>query len=312
MVHAYLISGMAGVGKRTFAGAITQALLCQGDHKPCGVCPACVQVQEGTHLDQILVRPGFAVNSDAPGKSKTGISVDEIREVVRLCGEHTFAGGKRVVRIEQAEKMNPSAQNALLKTLEEPMEGTVFLLTSAAPSLLLQTIISRCRHLKLHAWSDDVVSRVLKAHGVNEQRSREAVAVSGGSIGQALAVSTDEDYWHTREEVMQDFFDTKQRSDIIRISTAWKDKRDTAEELLDLLTDMVHTLLMVRMGQLSESVAAGYPEQWQRMAKQADLSQFVSLLDAFAKARKQRLNQVTWQAVVEQLLLRLMEEKSRW
>lgn len=311
-VHAYLISGIPGVGKRTLARLMTSALLCSGADKPCGVCPSCVQVREETHPDVITVRPGFAVNSDQPGHSKNGIAVDEIREVVRLCGEHTFAGGRRVVCIQQADKMNPSAQNALLKTLEEPLAGTVFLLTTDSPSLLLQTIVSRCRPLKLHAWPDEVILRVLAAQGVSETRQEEALHVCGGSIGQALSVAADEAYWQRRSEVMRDFFALSDRSGILRVSGAWKDRREQAEELLDDITDLVHTLMQMRLGQLNKNAVSTFPPEWQRMADSADLSAFVRLLDAVAEARKLRLNQVTWQAVVERLLLRLMEEKNRW
>lgn len=311
-VHAYLISGMAGVGKRTLAGLMAQYLVCTGEHRPCGKCPACVQAVEGTHPDIVSVRPGFAVNSDQPGRSKNGIAVDEIREVVRLCGEHTYAGGRRIVRIEQAEKMNPSAQNALLKTLEEPIEGTVFLLLTDSPSLLLQTIISRCRQLKLHGWPDEMIAGLLADDGVAPERIREAVRVCGGSIGQARALASDEAYWQRREAVMRDFFALDDRSGIIRVSNAWKDKRDSAEELLDDLTDMIRTLMLVNVGQLDEQAVNGYPPAWHQVARKADNETFAHLLDALSEARRLRMNQVTWQAVVERLLLRLMEEKNRW
>ena len=310
-VHAYLISGMAGVGKRTLARAITQHLMCTGERKPCGVCPACVQVMENNHPDVIAVQPGKVVNSDqASGKSI--IPVDDIREVVRICGEHTFAGGRRIVRIEQADKMNASAQNALLKTLEEPIEGTVFLLLTDSPSLLLSTIVSRCRQIKLHAWPDEVILNVLSKEGVSQERQREALRVCGGSIGQAIAVASDEAYWQRRAEIMRDFFALEDRSGILRVSNAWKDKREKSDELLDDVEDMIRTLMLVRLGQQTQASLSAYPQQWQRAAKDAELSAFVRLLDSVAEARKLRMNQVTWQAVVERLLLRLMEEKNRW
>lgn len=299
-VHAYLISGAAGVGKRTLAGLMARHLLCTGDNPPCGECPACHQTAAGNHPDVLTVRP------------EKSIQVDTIREVIRQTGEHTFAGGRRVVIIEQAEKMTPGAQNALLKTLEEPLPGTVFLLTSDAPSLLLPTIISRCRAVKLHPWPDEVVAEALRRRGVPEQRIQEAVYVSGGSIGRAADVAADEGYWQRRGEIMRDFFAIDRRSDILRISNAWKDRRDQAEELLSDVEDMIRTLLLARLGQRDASAVSGYPQKWQRMAQEADVSAFAALLDAVGDCRRLRMNQVTWQAVVERLLLRLMEEKNKW
>jgi len=300
-VHAYLISGMAGVGKRTLAQAMGQYLLCTGEgDKPCGVCAGCVQAQEGTHPDITVVSP------------EKSIQVETIREVIRKAGEHTYAGGRRIIRIEQAEKMTPAAQNCLLKTLEEPVEGTVFLLITDAPELLLPTIISRCRALKLHPWPDSVVLDVLLSHGVSELRAQEALHVSGGSIGRALKVAADEGYWQRRDEVLRDFFGLEGRSEILRVSGQWKDKRDQSDELLSDVEDIIRTMMLVRLGQRDRSVVSGYPAPWQRMAADGDVAAFVQLLDAVREARQLRGNQVTWQAVVEKLLLRLMEERNRW
>ena len=327
-VHAYLISGMAGVGKRTLATLMTQYLLCgagaeeQGllagldlpaPERPCGVCPACVQVRDGNHPDVVLLRaPDRHVSPDPEDQKKAGIVVGDIREVIRIAGTHTYEGGCRVVRIEQAEKMNPAAQNCLLKTLEEPLPGTVFLLLTDTPETLLPTIVSRCRHLKLHAWSDETILRILRDVGVPEKRCQESLRVCGGSIGRALSVASDESFWQRRSEVLQDFFALEQRSDILRVSNAWKERKEQSDELLDDMEEMIRTLLMVRLGRYPDTALQAWPAAWQHMAKQAEPEAFARLLDAVREARKLRMNQVTWQAIVERLLLQLMEEKARW
>ena len=310
-VHAYLISGMEGMGKRTLARLMAQYLLCTGDGKPCGHCPACIQVREGNHPDVITVAPGKPVSPDVKA-GLTGIPVDEIRYIISRVGQHTFVGGRRVVIIERADKMNPAAQNALLKTLEEPLPDTVFLLLTDAPELLLPTIVSRCRALKLHPWPDETVLKALAAHGVTGPMAQQALHVSGGSIGRAIAVAADEGYWQRRRDVMADFLDVSRRSDILRISTAWKDRKDESDALLDDLEDMLRTLLLVRCGRQDASLIENYPEPWQRMAGEGELAAFIQLMDAVSEARRLRANQVTWQAVVEKLLLRLMEERSKW
>ena len=313
-VHAYLITGLEGMGKRTLARLLAQYWLCQapeGEKRPCGVCRACQQVRDGTHADLVIIAPGKPINPDVRPDMKS-IPVDEIRALIAITARHTFEGGRRVVLIEQADKMNPPAQNALLKTLEEPVPGTIFLLMTESPSLLLPTIVSRCRELKLHPWDDRTVLSVLEKHGVTGQRAQEALHVSGGSIGKALAVAGDEQYWQRRSEVMRDFFALERRSDILRISSTWKDRKDDAEELLDDVEDMLRTLLLCHLGQRSESAVTPYPAAWQRFSREGELSAMMRLLDAVAQARQMRANQVTWQAVVERLLLSLMEEKSKW
>ncbi len=310
-VHAYLISGARGIGKRTLAMLMAQHLLCTGENRPCGVCPSCIQVRDGNHPDVIIVTPGKPLSPEVK-TGLMGIPVDEIRYVNGLVGQHTFVGGRRVVVIERAEKMNAPAQNALLKTLEEPLAGTVFLLLTESPELLLPTIVSRCRALKLHPWPDEVVLRALKVHHVDEVMARKALSVSGGSIGRAIAVAADEAYWQRRNDVMRDFFGISSRVDILTVSGAWKDRKDESDALLGDVEDMVRTLMLVRFHQQDDSLLADYPEPWQRLAREGELSAFMKLMNAVSEARRLRSNQVTWQAVVEQLLLSLMEEKNRW
>ena len=91
-VHAYLISGMAGVGKRSQARALSQFLLCKEENKPCGVCAGCVQVMEGTHPDLTVVQPGVPINPEVD-KGLKSIPVDEIRMVGELTARHTYEGG---------------------------------------------------------------------------------------------------------------------------------------------------------------------------------------------------------------------------
>lgn len=312
-VHAYLISGLAGTGKRTLAKLIAQYLLCEAEtgRKPCGICPSCLRVRDDNHPDVVIVQPGKPVSSQVEAGRKT-IPVEDIRAVIEITGRHTFEGGRRVVMIHQADKMTTAAQNAFLKTLEEPVEGTIFLLVTDAPELLLQTIVSRCRALKLHPWPDDVILSALVRRGVAEGRARDALQVSGGSIGRALSVAADEAFWQRRQAVMNDFFALPGRSDILRVSAAWRERKDASDELLDDLEDMIRTLTLVRLGRSDESAVADYPEPWRRMAKEAELGAFTKLADAVADARRFRASQVTWQAVVEKLLLCLMEERSKW
>lgn len=311
-VHAYLISGPEGIGKRTLAKLMAQHMLCTAeDGKPCGVCPACVQVREGNHPDLIVERPGEPLSPEVERGRKL-IPVREMRYILSLIGQHTYTGGRRVLIIEHAEKMNEPAQNALLKTLEEPPAGTVFLLLTDSPELLLTTIVSRCRSLKMHPWDESYLREVLEAKGVSKDLARRAAAVSGGSIGMALAVAADERFWQRRAEVMQDFFGIKSRGEILHVSTAWKDRKDEAEALLNDVEDMLRALLLVRLGQRDEELLSDYPQAWQRMAASGELGAFISLMDAVCDARRLRSNQVTWQAVVEKLLLRMMEERSKW
>lgn len=309
--HALLITGISGVGKRTLAMLIARSLLCTAEHKPCGQCKSCVQMEKAEHPDYIVLRPGEPI---APGvdKGKKIIPVDDIRELARFVRNNPFESKYRVAVIEQAEAMNANAQNALLKTLEEPPEHVCMLLITEFAGSLLPTVLSRCQELKLLPWPEKAVLELLSAGGTEPGRAAAAARLSAGSIGKAFAMAGDAEYWARRDGIMQDFLFSSRRSDVARVSDRWKDGKESAGEIFDTLEDLIRTLLLVRTGQADSTLLEAYPPEWRKMAAEADLRAFVRLLDAVAQARLMQQNQVTWQAVIEQMMLKFMEEKDQW
>ncbi len=145
--HALLLCGRPGIGKRHFAQSLGQALLCRtpGDRGvACGECSACVLLAAGTHPDLRICE--IEVN-EKTNKERTAITVDQVREIVDYLTLTTHYDGARIVIVDPAERMNPNAANALLKTLEEPPPGTMLILVSARPAALPGTILSRCQRV---------------------------------------------------------------------------------------------------------------------------------------------------------------------
>jgi len=141
--HALLLHGPDGVGKEQFAGAIAAALLCngRGAHlEACGRCAECVLTRAGSHPDLHWLRP--------PEDRRT-IAVDQVRELAERLAMTSMRRGRRVAIVTPAHAMTANAQNALLKTLEEPAAGTLLVLVSARPSGLLPTLRSRCQRIEL-------------------------------------------------------------------------------------------------------------------------------------------------------------------
>ena len=264
------------------------------------------------HPDVIRLGRGVHISQDSKDQGKKGIVVGDVREAVRLAGQHAYEGGARVIIIDEADSMNAQAQNCLLKTLEEPIEDTVFLLLTEAPSLLLPTIVSRCRPVRLHAWSDSDLTRVLEEAQVPPERRGTILRGCGGSVGAALKMAGDEGWWQRREACLKDIFGMRSRSQVAVISDRWREKKDQGDLLLDDIEELLHELLLVRTGLLPKTAASMFPEAWQHMAQSAEPACFARLLDAVHEARKLKMSQVTWPAVLDRLLLRLMEERSRW
>jgi DNA polymerase-3 subunit delta' len=179
-----IFSGPSGVGKRLTALAAAQALNCleprasaELPRDACGACPACRRIARLVHPDVILLSPG-----------ETGsIRIESVREVIDKASYRPFEGRRRVVIVDEADALVPQAQNALLKTLEEPPSGSIFCLVSAMPDALLPTVQSRCPRLRFGPLSsDDVAALLVRDHEYADVDARAVAADAGGSVGQAL------------------------------------------------------------------------------------------------------------------------------
>ena len=310
--HAVLISGEAGTGKWTLAAALAAVLLCQGEgKKPCGHCQSCVQMETLEHPDLIVLQKGVPISPEEK-KAKTTIPVNDVREMIRRISVHALEGDRHVVIIRHAEDLGAAGQNALLKTLEEPPEGTFFLLTAVQTADLLPTIISRCRPLKLRPWTDGELIRLLISEGVEESRARAAALAAGGSPGAALKNARDESFLRFREEVIRDFLECESRSGILKISTAWKDRKAEADALFSVLEDLLSRLRRISLRvQEPGTQAEEIPKRWMKFAENASAEDYVPLMDGLLLARKRAASMVNFQAVTEQLILTLMEAVSK-
>lgn len=170
--HALLLSGPRGIGKQPLVDALIARTLCRmpGDIA-CGECHGCRMLASGYHPDLLNV---------APAEKSRQIRVDAIRQVNGFVSQTAQQGGYRVIRIEPAEAMNVAASNALLKSLEEPGERTLFVLVSDVPSRLLATIRSRCQHWNLAVPSLEAAEPWLRERLGDGEEARFWLRVAGG------------------------------------------------------------------------------------------------------------------------------------
>ncbi len=183
--HALLFHGRSGIGKLHLAQVLAQSLLCENRSDgglACSLCPACVWFAAGNHPDFRLIQPEALAPAldepelgedveDSKKKASKQIKIEQIRALSDFLNLGSHRNGYRVVLICPAESMNPASANALLKSLEEPSAGVIFLLVSHQPSHLLATVRSRC-----HALALSVPPRELSLRWLQEQDSKATPA----------------------------------------------------------------------------------------------------------------------------------------
>ena len=281
---ALLLAGPAGVGKRRVAVAIAEALNCLKPQEAadllrdsCGECPACRRIQRGVHPDVILIEPG----------DMGSIKIEQVRDVIDRADYRPFEGRRRVVIVDEADALVPQAQNALLKTLEEPPSASIFVLVSSIPDSLLPTVRSRCSRLRFATLSPAEVTEVLtRDHGYTESNARAVAVDAEGSVGRALEAES-ADLVEARESAQHLLDHTARAADPTRRLDAARDvtaKKSTSAGERDQLAACLRAL-----GSLLRDVGILATGGDRRLIGNTDLeSQLVSLARTFDSQRSAR------------------------
>ena len=239
--HAFLFTGMEGVGKQLTALTLAKAVNCQNaiDGDCCDHCLSCRKTASGNHPDI------FAVESDGPF-----IKIEQIRAIQQRLRFRPLEGRCRVIVITDAQNMKIEAANAMLKILEEPPANNLLVLTALDTSALLPTIVSRCLHLSFHPLAaPDIADYLCRSHSVPPDRARLIAGLAGGSLSRAV-VLLDEGQLARRRWLFETVAKVHRSNagDLLAVVKVWKGENEDLRQDLEWLKTWIRDLLVQRLG----------------------------------------------------------------
>jgi DNA polymerase-3 subunit delta' len=244
--HAYLFVGLEGIGKKLVAQSFAQALNCrETPNEGCGFCPSCRKIAQHIHPDCLFLEP------------KDGsIKIDQIRDLQSRIIFHPFEGKRKVVTVNDSERMTVQAANCLLKSLEEPLPDTMFILITRELRSLLPTIVSRCQIVRFQPLSSQQLQQVIEEKLEGEEKITDVlISLSGGSVRKAIEMA-ENGFMFERTRLFERVARLPQEgiSTALDLAAELASVKEGVEEKLELLKMWYHDLMVCKKIELQERI----------------------------------------------------------
>ena len=301
--HAYIINGEKGMGKRTVAKAFAMTLLCEEKGTvPCMKCHSCVQALTDNNPDLIMITP------DKP----TTLSIDHIRQtLVNDVELKPYSNSHKVYIVEDAELMNNAAQNAILKTIEEPPEYAVIILLTTNISALLQTVLSRCVKLDMQPLKKEVVKKYLmEKEKVVDYQADIAVSFAGGNLGKAIELSKSQDFAEMLDEVIQllRYIKDMQAYEAVAAVKRASEYKFRFTDYIDLMILWFRDVLVYKASQnVNELIFKDEIQTIKKHAAKSSYNGIEHILEAMNKAKLRLKANVNFDVAIEMMFLTIRD-----
>lgn len=306
LAHAYLFAGPERVGKATLALRLAQGLNCEAESRPCGECSICRRIASGSFADVFTV----TVEPTSEGAQRKAIGVEQLREVERTVSLAPYEGRSRCVIIDPADGMTVQAQNAFLKTLEEPPPHVVFVMVATEPDRLLETILSRCQRIDFRPVPAAAIEEALAERGMEPERARTLARLANGRPGWAFAMAEDESLLERRRETIEEGrsfgrISVADRMDAAeKLAARFRENREDVLSRVDLWESWQRDVLLVLTGAADAMANVDMREQVEADASASSQAEVLAFLRRLEQAREALQSNVNARLVLEDLLLR--------
>ena len=300
--HAYIIQGDYDSGKKLMASVFAKALQCeQKGTEPCNHCTSCLQADTGNQPDIIYV------SHEKPNS----IGIHDVREQINgSIGIKPYSSDYKIYIVDEAEKMTAEAQNALLKTIEEPPAYAVIFLLTTNLGKLLPTILSRCVVLNIQPVKDELIKRHLLSLGVEERQAEFCTAFSMGNVGKAIRVATSEEFNEIKNDCVHMLKYAKEMQ-VYELIQAVKELTKYKLQIYDYLDFMLmwyrDVLLLKATGNANSLI---YQEEYSSIRDRGNQSSYEGIqkiIEEIEKAKVRLRANVNFELTIELLWLTIKE-----
>lgn len=301
--HAYILSGEQGMGRKMLAKAFAMTLLCEkSDKEPCMECHSCKQILSGNHPDVIWVTH----------EKLNSIGVDDIREQINDTIQiKPYSSAYKIYLVDEAEKMTVQAQNALLKTIEEPPAYAIIILMTTNEETFLPTILSRCIKLKLKPLKDQTISSYLtESMGISENQADVFATFARGNLGKAIHLASSEEFKLLYREVLTLLKNVKEMDIAMLLDYIKKMQEENLilDECLDFMQLWYRDILMYKVTKDMNCLI--FKEEYTAVSRLCQNSSYEGLeavLNAIDKAKARLAANVNTELALELMLLTMKE-----
>lgn len=301
--HAYILNGERGSGKKMLANLFASTLQCEkGGPDPCNECHSCKQAESGNHPDIIHV------THEKPNT----ISVEDVRtQVNNDIMIKPYQGPYKIYIISEADLMTPQAQNALLKTIEEPPEYAVIFLLTENAQMLLPTITSRCVMLKLRNIKDTLIKKYLmETVKVPDYKADMCTVFAQGNMGRAIMLANSEHFNEIREEAVQllKYIDEMDLNEVVKAIKRISAYKLEINDYLDIIMIWYRDVLIYKATQdVTKVVFKDQLSCIKARARKSSYEGIEKILESLEKAKSRLKANVNFDLVMELLLLTIKE-----
>ncbi|MBM7583378.1 DNA polymerase-3 subunit delta' [Caldicoprobacter guelmensis] len=296
--HAYVFVGPEGIGKKTISNIFARGIMCKSQgHRPCDLCRSCRQFNSGNHPDVYRVQKG----------DKSSIGVDQIRGVLDDIHLKPYESDRKVYIIEDAQAMTIQAQNAFLKTLEEPPLFATIILLAENANELLPTILSRCQVFRMQRLTrEEVCAVIMRNFDISKEKAMLFAGLSNGIPGKGLKLASSQEFNDMRNDIFK-FLEQFLSYDDVEKMAQWElfnQYKDKIDEVLDILVIWFRDIMAYKeTGDYALVVNIDKVPLIEKQASLFTIRRIRGIIESIERTRRMLKGNTNYQLAIENLLL---------